>query len=278
MDKAIIFGVYDFVNFHMCQTLLNQGIEVLGISFEEKEDIPFYEEKRLEVGRNANFIEQSFSNWQMERVEEKSKTVLIFSIYDWYMLHKEAQFLEKKSTKPILDFVEKNAANLELVCMRPIQDLDSNKGSQIAEFMEQVSQKVQRSQVFYLPSIYGPWQPESFLFQQAILSKIREAGITKGDREWTEDTLFVYDAIESIGELFDSGKCGRYVLQSGKKNYWSECAAYLQLDESLTKPSITGSLHFENQVVKVPIQNITPIADSISQQEDHVRRLYQASL
>jgi hypothetical protein len=277
MDKAVIFGVFDFVNFHICQTLLNQGIEVIGISFEEKEEIPNYEEKRLEVGRNANFIEQSFSDWHTAREEEQSKTVLVFSIYDWYMLQKETHILKKRVMKPIQDYIEKNPANVEIVILLPVQELEANTERQVEGFMKQLNQIVQDIHVFYLPSIYGPWQPESFLFQQAILSTIREANIQKAEREWTEDTLFVNDALESMFELIKSMKSGRYMLQSGKQNYWSECASYLQLDDRIIKAAIKGPVKIKRQVVTVPVQKITSIADSIAQQVDHVRRLHQTS-
>jgi hypothetical protein len=278
MDKAIIFGIYDFVSFHASQTLLNQGIEVVGISFEDKDKIPFYEEKRLEVGRNANFTEQSFSKWEKERELEKSKTVLVFSIYDQYMLKKESYFLKKRVMKPIGDYIEKNNKNLEIVCLLPIQELGSNHERQLEFFLEQVSRIAESMHVFYLPAIYGPWQPETFLFQQSILSKIQKVEIQKGDREWTEDTLFVCDAVESIFAMVESERPGKYVLQSGKKDYWSECAAYLQIDENLSIKNVSEPVKFEKQIVTVPVRHVTPIADSITQQVEHVRRLFQGNL
>lgn len=278
MDKAIIFGIYDFVSFHASQTLLNQGIEVVGISFEDKDEIPFYEEKRLEVGRNANFIEQSFSKWEKARELENSKTVLVFSIYDLYMLNKEAHFLKNRVMKPIVNYIEKNNKNLEIVCLLPIQELGSNSERQLGSFLDQVSRIAESMHVFYLPAIYGTWQPETFLFQQSILSKIQEVGIQKGDREWTEDILFVCDAVESIFDMVESEKPGKYVLQSGKKDYWSECAAYLQIDESFFTKDGSEPRKLENQMVTVPVRHITPIANSITQQVEHVRRLYQGNL
>jgi hypothetical protein len=56
MDKAIIFGMFDFVNFHVGKTLLNNGIEVKAVNIEEIGNIQFLEEKRFEVGRNANLL------------------------------------------------------------------------------------------------------------------------------------------------------------------------------------------------------------------------------
>ncbi|WP_413302066.1 hypothetical protein AA0X95_23095 [Bacillus sp. 1P10SD] len=278
MDKAIIFGIYDFVSFHTSQTLLNQGIEVVGITFEDKDEIPFYEEKRLEVGRNANFSEQSFSKWEKERELEKSKTVLVFSIYDLYMMNKETRFLKKSVMKPIVNYIEKNNKNIEIVCLLPIQELGSSNERQLGSFLEQISRIAESMHVFYLPAIYGPWQPETFLFQQSILSKIQRIEIQKGDREWTKDILFVCDAVESIFELVASEKSGKYVLQSGKKEYWSKCASYLQIDESLSIQDVSEPVKIENQMVTVPVRHITPIADSITQQVEHVRRLYQGNL
>ena len=278
MDKAIIFGIYEFVSFHASKTLLNQGIEVVGISFEDKDNIPFYEEKKLEVGRNANFTEQSFSKWEKERELEKSKTVLVFSIYDQYMLKKESHFLKKRVMKPIVDYIEKNNKNLEIVCLLPIQELGSNNERRLEGFLEQVSRIAENMHVFYLPAIYGPWQPKTFLFQQSILSKIQKVEIQIGDREWTEDILFACDAVESIFDMVESERPGKYVLQSGKKDYWSECAAYLQIDENLSIKNVSEPVKFEKQIVTVPVRRITPIADSITQQVEHVHRLFQGNL
>ncbi|MEM5594163.1 hypothetical protein AAHH67_24715 [Niallia circulans] len=73
MKKAVIFGVYQFVGFHICSTLLEEGEEIIGISYPEI-SIEDLEDKRMEIGRNANFSEKSldklplFSKIQMYNI------------------------------------------------------------------------------------------------------------------------------------------------------------------------------------------------------------------
>ena len=41
MDKAVIVGVFDFVNFHVCKALLNKGIEVKGVQIGDRREWRF---------------------------------------------------------------------------------------------------------------------------------------------------------------------------------------------------------------------------------------------
>src|SRR4051812_35895178 len=102
MDKAVIFGVFDFVSFHMCKTLLNKGLEVNGVHIEKMDKVLFQNEKRLEVGRNANFLEQALVEWEKKKEHESMRTMLVISLYDLYMLKKERILLNEAVTKPIL--------------------------------------------------------------------------------------------------------------------------------------------------------------------------------
>src|SRR3954447_19141238 len=73
MDKAIIFGIYDFVSFHMGRTLLNKGLEVIGVHIEENSETSSFEEKRMEIGRNANFREISLVELDAFRENDTTK-------------------------------------------------------------------------------------------------------------------------------------------------------------------------------------------------------------
>src|SRR3954451_16586198 len=123
MDKAIIFGIYDFVSFHACKALLNKGVEVTGVHLHDIYKHQFLEEKRLEVGRNANYNELSVSEWEKSQKEDDIKTTFIFSIYDLFMLNKEFILQKEEVTRPIFQYMDGHKNNVEVVFIVPIQML-----------------------------------------------------------------------------------------------------------------------------------------------------------
>ena len=86
MEKAVMVGVFDFVSFHVCKALLDKGIEVRGVQIESEENQDFLlEEKRLEIGRNANFSVTRMDDLTIPNQKE----TIVLSVYDLYMLYKE---------------------------------------------------------------------------------------------------------------------------------------------------------------------------------------------
>lgn len=279
MDKAIIFGVFDFVSFHVCKTLLNRGIEVKGIHIEEKENIHFLDEKRLEVGRNANFLEQSLLEWEKDQEPVQANTSLIFSIYDLYMGKKEQILQYEDTTKPIIQYIEENKNKVNIVFILPVQILTKTfKGDEIEEFLSTIKNLVTKTQLVYLPAIYGPWQPSAYLFHQAIVSKFQKTELTNEVREWTNDALFIDDALESIFEIMKTEKAGSYLLESGKKNQWFRCAAYLNVNENQADTNSPKPFKVNSPIEKVLVKKVTPIMDSMRAQIEHVKRLYSNRL
>ena len=279
MDKAIIFGMFDFVSFHVCKTLLNRGIEVKGIHIEEKENIHFLDEKRLEVGRNANFLEQSLLEWENDQEPVQANTSLIFSIYDLYMGKKEQILQYEDTTKPIIQYIEEHKNKVNIVFILPVQFLTNTfKGDEIEEFLSTIKNLVTNTQLVYLPAIYGPWQPSAYLFHQAIVSKFQKTELKNEVREWTNDVLFIDDALESIFEIMKTEKAGSYLLESGKKNHWFRCAAYLNVNENQADTNSPKPFKVNSPIEKVLVKKVTPIMDSMRTQIEHVKRLYSNRL
>ncbi|MEH7335841.1 hypothetical protein V7161_24765 [Neobacillus drentensis] len=274
MDKAIIFGVYDFVSFHICKTLLNKGIEVFGVNIEDIDNIQYLDEKRFEVGRNSNFIENGLADWEKKQGQGNRDTVVIFSLFDSYMQNKEEIYLEEKVTGPILDYIERNNSKTEFVFILPIQLLGAEGEKVHRGFLNHVKGLVKKTHFFYLPSIYGPWQTETFIFQQVIMSDFQQKEIYKSNREWTIDTIFVEDAIDSIFEIMDINVQGSFILESGKKNYWDICASYLKLEQNLIHSNRVEPFAIDPSVVKIQMKKITPISESFLKQKNQAGQLY----
>jgi hypothetical protein len=282
MDKAIIFGGFDFISFHVCITVLNKGLEVKAIHIEEKDKIEYLEEKRLEVGRNANFLEQSLVDWTNKREKDTMKTTLVFSLYDLYMRKIEALLQNETVTSPIIKYIEQNKRNTDVVFILPIQMSSRHvMKNELVGFLAKVEGLVKNVQLLYLPTIYGPWQPSTFLFQQAIFSKLQKTDIFPDEREWTKDTLFVDDAMELIFEIIETGIPGGYLLESGRKDYWFQCAKYLNIEANQAKSTSCDRdepFQTDRQIIRVSVKKLTPIEASISKQMEHVQRLNKERL
>jgi nucleoside-diphosphate-sugar epimerase len=265
MDKVVIAGVFDFVNFHVCKALLDKGIEVKGIQIETEENDNL-DEKRLEVGRNANFTEASLGEITKDI---DGRETFILSIYDLYMCYKEDFLLNE-------NFINKGDWN-HFVILVPSQVLTD----EIAPESETVINDFIRSTIaigkdihlLYLPTIYGPWQPDTFLFQHSILNGMNRGKTFRGLREETCDVLYVKEAVESIIKIIEDKRPGRYLLQSGMKNQWDICASFLGINERGSTNRIEKIIE-DDDVTKLTVQSFMPIPIALTKQIDHAHRLF----
>ncbi|NRD78417.1 hypothetical protein HPT25_13675 [Bacillus sp. BRMEA1] len=273
MDKAVVLDVFDFVGFHFCKYILNKGYEVKGLSFDGNSDAENMDEKSMEIGRNANFSTHSLLDWTEHFSEQDPITQLfIISIYDLYMLSKDSLSEKKEITDPIIQYFSRMGNRIKLVVFLPIQMYrEINVWS---PFFEQTKELVSHVQMFYLPTVFGPWQPEVFLFQQMILGRFKQLEIIQSEREWTRDALFVTDAVKTIYDTIQFGKPGSYLLESGQDNYWEECASYLKMDKSTVKKHRDGWQGLDDSIQKVIVKNLTPLSDSITAQIELNERMH----
>lgn len=278
MDKAVIFQVFDFVSFHICKSLLNKGYDVTGVHLLNTEEKSELDEKRLEVGRNANFSEIALSQWDTRIGRNTDTQVLILSIYDLYMLKKDSILQEEQSLMDMLKGIENHPSMVDLVVLLPMQLLRKDDIQGFTDFLRQINKLKNQTQFIYLPAIFGPWQPEAFLFHQKIISSIKGTILSISEREWTDDAIYVEDAVESIIGLIESEKRGSYLLESGQKDYWEACAHYLNIDLSKNIKKSTSTLEIDSQIRRIPVKTISPMAESVEKQIEHTERLYRRQL
>jgi nucleoside-diphosphate-sugar epimerase len=268
MDKVVIAGVFDFVNFHVCKALLDVGIEVRGIQIETEENSNVLNEKRLEIGRNANFAEVSLGD--IENLTFENETIVL-SVYDLYMRYKEDYLLNDDG---LSNLISMNTWE-KIVILVPSQLLknviDSKAKVVIEDFLKKTKSQNEEIYVLYLPTIFGPWQPETFMFQASILMDMNRGEPIKGLREETSDALFVDDTVKSIIEIIENKEPGRYLLQSGKSNQWDLCASILQINEhSLNKRKTETT---EEDLTKIIVQSNVPLSVALTKQIEHSHRL-----
>jgi hypothetical protein len=144
MDKAIIFGIYEFLGFQLCLDLLEKGIEVKGIDFEMNRTDPFIEEKKMLIGRNGNFQEESLNDFIL--TDKQNDTFIFIDYYSYYIKQAEKELLSAISSV-CLD------GNAQFVFLFPIQ-LSSEMQEKKKPFLpKNIIDNYSIS--FYLPTIYG---------------------------------------------------------------------------------------------------------------------------
>lgn len=275
MDKAVIFGVYEFVGFYLCKELLEQGYEVKGILFNPSTDA-YIEEKRLEIGRNANFTEKIIGEWEELEHEDESPSLIIISIYDLFMGYKEKLLNSEAMNKRFFQQIDNRKGNQnQIVCLLPIQllvqSIHSDGINDLRFFLEKLKGMGKGVQYYYLPSIFGPWQPATFFFQKSMLNILKENVEQTDIREWSMDAVFIEDAINTIIKNMKSGNVGHFVLESGLTNQWKECADWLNIDPQFRYLAEREDLILDDHMVRLPVINLTPISDSLTKQREHLK-------
>jgi hypothetical protein len=270
MDKVLLFDVFDFVSFHICKSLLNKGIEVKGIHAAGLFADPFHEQKRDEIGRNANFEEINLdSNTDIEKL--RGNGTFIISFYDIYMLHKES-LLEKIPLGSLLENC--GEAKTKFVFLLPVQMISGTNHSvkkEMDKFINDVKGISNQVKCIYLPALYGTWQPATFLFQQSILARLKIPFKQKDIRESTIDAVFIDDAMDSLIQVINDSQPGKYVLISGKQNQWEKCAAFLNIDNHAQNEPCALS----EDIIKVIPKRLTKISESLEKQTQHTRFLLE---
>ncbi|WHY02092.1 hypothetical protein [Neobacillus sp. DY30] len=268
MDKVVIIGVFDFVNFHLCKALLDKGIDVSGVPLEDEEYEDMVNEKRLEIGRNANFTEVSLEELLNHSSEYET---IVLSVYDLYMRHKEDYLLIDHLMSKLIS--TNNWENI--VILVPSQllktEIDLKAKVAIENFFNRAFAQNKNCNLLYLPTVFGPWQPETFIFQSSILTEMNKGKPFKGLREETSDALFVEDTVKSIIEIIENKEPGRYLLQSGRSKQWDLCAALLQINEHGLSNRILEIK--EEDLTKVIVNSTVPLSVALTRQIEHTHRL-----
>lgn len=223
MERATILGVYDYVGFGLCQSMLESGISVVGVDLAYEEN-HYSEEMRLQIGRNANFEEAELKDWN----GSDSKQILILSLY-------EKQSFEDRSFEAMIEKLEVMEGTIDkgIIIFPAGRAEKKNQESGLQQRLEAFFTEKQISLIkLYLPTIYGPWQPEKYFFQQALqYSKNKEYLPGLGDRDWVHDALYIEDAVDFILKIAEKENEGEFLVGSGQANQWVRCAEYLLGDE-----------------------------------------------
>ncbi|MBG9549928.1 hypothetical protein [Cytobacillus firmus] len=265
MDRAVILGTFEFIGFSLCKHLLEQGCEIDGIHFDKEKDDALIHEKRLTIGRNANFNEKKYSAW-IKSGEILKNDIIFIDTYDLYIRNELAALREKEL---IEGFFLKNMAlfqilQVKIVFLLPIQWLKdiSRTHSKLEDAIEILQENNISVSSFYMPVIYGPWQPKEFSFHQSIAKK----RVMISEREWIHDAIFIDDLINFLSNCADRSLDESYLLKSSITRHWRKCADYLSFDynENWRYPDLAIG-----KVTERTIQCSVKFSDGLEKQRRH---------
>lgn len=195
MDRAVIIGAWGILGFHLSKRILEEGIEVDGIHLDIGKNNHLIEEKRLEIGRNANFTELDM-DFDIS-VSTQKGTVLFIDFYDVFMWKKEKQLLENERIRELLHEFRCEEGKvifllpIMLISCAQLEDIHTKLLQQIAI----IKKKGRSVQSFYLPTVYGHWPSEYMAFDKESILIQREFDINN------RESLGMEDAINAILEL-----------------------------------------------------------------------------
>jgi hypothetical protein len=221
MDRAIIIGAFGFLGHSVCRAMLDEGIEVNAISVDEKYD-HFIEEKRMEIGRNANLLEDEVP----ERTEHKGEAPMpvIIPFSDYYMMEKEEVLFENQFVQEKLFTLPPENHPITLLLPEQLECEGSFIIEPLVKLKEEISKKGFLLKEVLVPTLYGPWQPEGCFFQQVLSLEEKAVDVPAlNPRESTSDAIYVGDAASVVLDLLEEAQGGKYVIRSGEKNSWCKC-------------------------------------------------------
>lgn len=249
MKQAVVIDGYSFVGFGTCKGLLEEGVEVLLLNSLKADDAL---EKQLSVGRNANLTEVDIDS--LNTLLEEEATVFI----DGYSLYIKDINMERFLV-PFLDNI--SFEKRKCVITLPIQWLYTGHSK------KWVQKTFSHAHIYYLPTVYGPFQPEEMLFQQKLMHTNHNKSVS--EKEWRNDAVYIDEAITCLlHDFLSNNKSGEKIISSGIENHWQQCVDYLQINLENHTVKEDNSLRDEPQTIH--IHNHLSVEKALSQQKRHV--------
>jgi hypothetical protein len=188
MTKAIVAGSLGFLGFELCSVLLEEGHEVLAVDQQNEAG-----ERWLEVGRNANITYQPL---RQDSTDLDGCTAFYINVYDILTEEQKGKHGFYEEIKKMLRNSQKT--DVDVVVLIPTvlsQRINEAELSAFLKFLDEESFDFLSK--IYVPTLTGPHQPETFLFQQLITNENGQTEIT-GFIDDTRNAIFVRDAAHAI--------------------------------------------------------------------------------
>ncbi|WP_285767585.1 hypothetical protein [Peribacillus sp. SI8-4] len=266
MQTYIVIGAYQFIGFYVTQYFLNQGEEVIGIDWADKEDSPYImEEKELEIGRSANYI--YFPVKKLKILDISRQDTVFISCYD---IHNGKSDKTEWLLSEIVSFIEKCKKNglsetPNIVLFMPVEE------ERVFQSIISSIEGIDSAKILYLPTVYGPWQSEGMSFEAGINQRgpsVIEAAITN---EYRGDALYVTDFVNALEGVLNSSSERSIQLSSNIADHWNECAKHV-FDGEIASSFAPSTLSIKKGSI-VEVECKTDPQEGVALQRKHNKRL-----
>lgn len=212
MSPTIVLGNNEFLGFHICHYLLNQGEDVIGLKWMEARH-ETEEEREYLFGRNANYVEVK----TIEDIPLEEQSLVCINLYDTVNRLIE----EKEELKQFFDYVKNQRVLffLPLTCSDDIQ-------KELDQWKEHVGEW-ESVQWIYVSYLYGPWLDKNAELQRLLA---QEKGIALD----LSRAIFIEDFLGKWNDLLQlTDKC--LIIQGEMQRDWQEqCASFFCKIENRT--------------------------------------------
>ena len=220
MDQYIIMGAFGFLGYGICKRILEKGMQVYAISLENEDVDSFTDEKRMEIGRNANLYEISLEQWLKEEKCNQGITPIIIPIYDLFMEETDMLVLKNEFFLNRLRQLPPKHYPITLLLSEQQAFERGSNDEVVIQFKHFLDKNLFTYQEIYLPTLFGPWQPNEYLFQQLMFPQKHEGDLLPLNlRESQRDAVYIDDAANVVLQLLEKGE-GKHLIRSGVTNNW----------------------------------------------------------
>lgn len=251
MKNVLITGVMGFIGFHLCERLLNEGINVIGIdTLDGTKEKLIFEEKLMLIGRNANFAfhDKAMGKLPLHKILKDVDVVYHLaattsSDAKWDELRETIEN-NVKMTKRLINSCQENTkfiftSTVEVYGERtgvitentptnPTSPYGLTKLAGEAMILREKERKNIKVNILRLPTIYGPWQRQDMVFHQIILAKLLGKKVTVDKDRTTLDIMYIDDVVEALilaGKMRNENQI--FNLSSNKEREWYKAKCHL---------------------------------------------------
>lgn len=259
MELSIVIGAYQFIGFHLCKFLLEQGYEVLGVDW-DKDPTPdsLIEEKQLEFGRNSNFHFMPIH--ELQKFPISNQTTIYICLYDYIKGnasgdgHMNKAFQEMLHALPVAD---------RTVFLYPL--------GLTGEEIKALKISKDPDKIIYLPTIYGPWQHDTMAFEQGVRGRGKAEIKAALEKEYKLDAIFVTDFLDCLDDILNHSE-KTITIKSSKPNQWSLCAREL-FESDTVYEEIPVQREKETGAFVYLIKNTVEPEQGVKLQKKHYKRM-----
>ncbi|WP_456271818.1 hypothetical protein [Bacillus sp. AK031] len=217
MTRAIVAGSLGFLGFELCSVLLEEGYEVLAVDQHDEAG-----ERWLEVGRNSNITYQPL---HQDLTGKDGKIVFYINLYDILTEDKKEKQDFYDGVMNVLGKSDKRLGTAVVLVPTVLSHrVDEEELSGFLTFLDEEPFEVQSK--VYVPTLIGPHQPETFLFQQLITNQEQNSPFIDD----TRNAIFVRDAAHAIINKKKESK--EYLLISSTPDSWQKTHQLLDKDQA----------------------------------------------